>query len=44
LKLDRVGYSSLVYPFSYGAIPSTWDLDNDPLDVEIVNLTEDILP
>ena len=44
LKLDRVGYSSLVYPFSYGAIPCTWDVDNDPLDVEIVNLTEDILP
>lgn len=44
LKLDRVGYSSLAYPFSYGAIPSTWDLDNDPLDVEIINLTEDILP
>lgn len=44
LKLDRVGYSSLAYPFSYGAIPCTWDLDNDPLDVEVVNLTEDILP
>jgi len=44
LKLDRVGYSSLTYPFSYGAIPCTWDLDDDPLDVEIVNLTEDILP
>lgn len=40
LKLDRVGYSSLAYPFTYGAIPQTWDLDNDPLDVEIVNVTE----
>ena len=32
LKLDRVGYSPLVYPFAYGAIPTTWDEDNDPLD------------
>lgn len=44
LKLDRVGYSSLVYPFSYGAIPMTWDLDNDPLDVEIVGVTEHLAP
>lgn len=44
LKLDRVGYSSLAYPFTYGAIPMTWDLDNDPLDVEIVNITEPLVP
>jgi inorganic pyrophosphatase len=44
LKLDRVGYSSLAYPFSYGAIPCTWDLDGDPLDVEIVNVTEPLIP
>ena len=44
LKLDRVGYSSLAYPFTYGAIPQTWDLDNDPLDVEIVNVTEPLVP
>lgn len=43
LKLDRVGYSSLAYPFTYGAIPTTWDLDNDPLDVEIVNITEPLV-
>lgn len=43
LKLDRVGYSSLAYPFTYGAIPKTWDLDNDPLDVEIVNVTEPLV-
>lgn len=36
LKVDRVGYSSLAYPFAYGAIPCTWDEDGDPLDVEIV--------
>ncbi len=44
LKLDRVGYSSLAYPFTYGAIPLTWDLDNDPLDIEIVNVTEPLVP
>jgi inorganic pyrophosphatase len=44
LKLDRVGYSSMTYPFAYGAIPCTWDLDNDPLDVEIVNVTEPLVP
>ncbi len=44
LKLDRVGYSSLSYPFTYGAIPQTWDIDNDPLDVEIVNVTESLVP
>lgn len=44
LKLDRVGYSSMSYPFAYGAIPCTWDLDNDPLDVEIVNVTEPLVP
>ena len=38
LKLDRVGYSSLAYPFAYGAIPQTWDYDGDPLDIEIVNV------
>jgi inorganic pyrophosphatase len=44
LKLDRVGYSSLSYPFAYGAIPCTWDLDNDPLDIEIVWVTESLIP
>ena len=44
LKLDRVGYSSLAYPFTYGAIPATWDLDNDPLDIEIVGITEALVP
>lgn len=44
LKLDRVGYSSLSYPFAYGEIPMTYDLDNDPLDIEIVNVTESLIP
>ncbi len=43
LKLDRVGYSSLAYPFAYGAIPMTWDEDGDPLDIMITNITEPIV-
>ncbi len=44
LKLDRVGYSSLAYPFAYGAIPCTWDHDGDALDIEIVGVTEPLAP
>ncbi|RCL53213.1 MAG: inorganic diphosphatase [Synechococcus sp. MED-G71] len=44
LKLDRVGYSSLAYPFAYGCLPRTWDEDGDPLDVEIVGITEPLVP
>src|SRR3989344_5502799 len=44
LKLDRVGYSSLAFPFAYGAIPQTLDYDGDPLDIEIVNVTEPLAP
>lgn len=40
LKLDRVGYSSLAFPYTYGTIPQTWDHDGDPLDVAIVNVIE----
>ncbi|MFM9110952.1 MAG: inorganic diphosphatase [Prochlorococcaceae cyanobacterium] len=44
LKLDRVGFSSLAYPFAYGCIPRTWDEDGDQLDIEIVNVTEPLVP
>ena len=44
LKLDRVGYSSLAYPFAYGCIPRTWDEDGDPLDIEIVGVAEPLIP
>lgn len=33
LKLDRVLFEKLPYPIEYGAIPQTWDEDEDPLDV-----------
>ena len=44
LKLDRVRYSSLAYPFAYGCLPRTWDEDGDPLDIEIVSVTEPLVP
>lgn len=44
LKVDRIGYSSLAYPFAYGAIPGTWDEDGDPLDIEIVGIFEPLVP
>jgi inorganic pyrophosphatase len=44
LKLDRVGYASLVYPFAYGAIPGTYDLDNDALDIQIMGVSEPLAP
>ena len=33
LKLDRVLFEKIPYPIEYGAIPQTWDEDNDLLDV-----------
>lgn len=33
LKLDRVLFEKLPYPIEYGAIPRTWDADEDLLDV-----------
>ena len=36
LKVDRVLYSSVVYPANYGFIPRTLDLDDDPLDILVL--------
>jgi inorganic pyrophosphatase len=33
IKLDRVLFEKLPYPVEYGAIPQTWDADQDLLDV-----------
>jgi len=44
LKLDRVGYSSMAYPITYGLIPCTWDDDNDLLDVVVAGVTEALIP
>ncbi|MCJ7631581.1 inorganic diphosphatase [Candidatus Bathyarchaeota archaeon] len=37
LVLDRVLYSSVVFPVEYGFVPRTWFLDNDPLDIMILS-------
>lgn len=44
LKLDRVGYSTLSYPFAYGAIPKSVDVDGDALDIIVVNVKEPLIP
>ncbi len=36
LKLDRVLYSSVIYPANYGFIPKSLGEDNDPLDIMIL--------
>jgi inorganic pyrophosphatase len=43
LRLDRVLYTSTVYPANYGFIPKTYAEDNDPLDVLVI-CSEDITP
>ena len=36
LRVDRVLYSSVVYPANYGFIPQTYCPDHDPLDVLVL--------
>lgn len=36
LRLDRVIYSSFVYPINYGFIPQTLGDDGDPLDILVI--------
>ncbi|KAJ7951400.1 Soluble inorganic pyrophosphatase [Quillaja saponaria] len=36
IKVDRVLYSSVVYPHNYGFIPRTLCEDNDPIDVLVL--------
>ncbi|MGN0805906.1 MAG: inorganic diphosphatase [Candidatus Coproplasma sp.] len=43
LRVDRILYTSTVYPCNYGLIPLTLADDNDPLDV-LVLCTEQIVP
>lgn len=38
LRLDRVLYSPLFYPFDYGFIPQTKYLDGDPIDVLVMSM------
>ena len=34
--LDRILYSSVMFPFDYGFVPRTWQDDGDPLDVMVL--------
>lgn len=43
LLLDRILFTSTIYPHNYGFIPRTWGLDDDPLDVMVI-ASEPILP
>jgi len=43
LRVDRILYSSVVYPANYGFIPRTYCDDNDPLDA-LVLCSEPVLP
>eukprot|EP01018_Ginkgo_biloba_P020871 Gb_41145 [translate_table: standard] len=43
IKVDRILYSSVVYPHNYGFIPRTLCEDSDPLDVLIL-MQEPVLP
>ncbi|TYI14813.1 hypothetical protein ES332_A08G146700v1 [Gossypium tomentosum] len=43
IKVDRILYSSVVYPHNYGFIPRTLCEDNDPLDCLVI-MQEPVLP
>ncbi|XP_042455468.1 soluble inorganic pyrophosphatase-like [Zingiber officinale] len=43
IMVDRVLYSSVVYPHNYGFIPRTLCEDNDPMDV-LVLMQEPVIP
>ncbi|KAM7277515.1 hypothetical protein ACFE04_019381 [Oxalis oulophora] len=43
IKVDRILYSSVVYPHNYGFVPRTLCEDNDPIDV-LVLMQEPVLP
>nr|PNR57607.1 hypothetical protein PHYPA_004601 [Physcomitrium patens] len=36
MKVDRILYSSVVYPHNYGFIPRTLCEDEDPIDVLVI--------
>lgn len=36
MQVDRVLYSSVVYPHNYGFVPRTLCEDNDPIDVLVI--------
>ncbi|RYY08203.1 MAG: inorganic diphosphatase [Sphingobacteriaceae bacterium] len=43
LRLDRVLFSSVMYPANYGFIPMTYCDDNDPLDILVI-CSQEVVP
>lgn len=43
LRVDRILYSSVVYPANYGFVPQTLGCDDDPLDI-LVWMQEPVVP
>jgi len=37
VKVDRVLYTSMVYPFNYGFVPGTLEEDGDPIDALVIS-------
>jgi inorganic pyrophosphatase len=44
MQVDRILYSSVVYPHNYGFIPRTLCEDNDPIDVLVIMQVTSFLP
>jgi len=43
LFVDRILYTSMVYPFNYGFVPGTLEEDGDPVDVLVISY-EPLIP
>jgi inorganic pyrophosphatase len=43
LRVDRILYSSVIYPANYGFVPQSYCDDGDPLDALVLN-SEPVLP
>jgi len=43
LRVDRILYSSVIYPANYGFVPQTYCDDGDPLDALVLN-SEPVMP
>jgi inorganic pyrophosphatase len=43
LQVDRILFTSMVYPFNYGFIPGTLEEDGDPVDV-LIYMQDPLIP
>jgi inorganic pyrophosphatase len=39
IKVDRILYTSMSYPYNYGFVPGTLGEDGDPLDIMVISAT-----